>query len=606
MPTSKASARSSQIASHLVMGGSSSSRSASTVASSQAASFSPAVPAPGLPQPHTGGGANLDEPKVLVSTNNGVFEIILNREKAINALDTDMVKGITGAIDQASRGRNHSVVVLRAIDSSRGLCSGGDVLKVVNMANSESEAERQGALEFFRQEFELDWRIAKLGEQVAEGSDSSVRPFVSYMDGITMGGGVGLSVHAPFRVATEKTLFAMPETGIGYFPDVGVTRVLSRLDGRVGAYLGLTGERMSGEEAYLAGLATHFVPSSALSRLTDALAALPAGANGKQVASAIEDFTVDPFGTDNVKGASIVEKTPLLGDLRVALDYAFGQPSVESLFAVLTELSLKGQDLASSQSAQELQKIFGVDVTKSAAISTWAAKTLATLNDKSPRSLKVSLQAINNEARHLDVDESFRFDMRLATAFCDMSIGKDFYEGVHHVLTKDPSTGKRREGRAPWQPARVEEVAESDVKSLFFAPIAEAQQAGLQAKLPELTVIPVPSGKDSRSRDQRRARIRGLGPAGWEPTFNYFHPLPSEAELEALLQGSHPASGSFQLDLASEEGKEAVNEIVNTLSSWRSSRGLGESTEFAWALERKVLDWVKRRRSDTSKKGSVK
>lgn len=565
--------------------------------------------APSLPRPHTGGGATLNEPKVLVANNNALVEIILNREKSINALDTDMVKGLIGAIDQAAHGRNHSVILIRGAETSRGLCSGGDVLKVVNMANSESAAERNGALEFFRQEFELDWRIAKLGEQVSSGSSDRARPIVSYMDGITMGGGVGLSVHAPFRVATERTTFAMPETGIGYFPDVGVTRVLSRLDGRIGTYLGMTGEHITGEEAYLAGLATHFVPSSALAYLTHALAALPAGTNGKHVASVIEDFTVDPFGSQNAKGPMIAQQTALLGDVRVVLDYAFGQHSVEAVFAALEELSFSGDELASSQAAQELQMHFGVDVTANSAVSTWAARTLNALKGKSPRSLKVSMQAINNEARQLDVDESFRFDMRLATAFCDMSVGKDFYEGVHHVLTKDPATGKRRQGRAPWHPVDIEQVSDSEVRTIFFGPVSAAAVAGLKLSPPKLTAIPLTSDDSKKEAQQhetlRREALKGIGPAGWEPNFNYFHSLPSEAELEALLHGSHPASGSFQIDLSRQEGHEAIREITSTLSSWRSSRGAGESGGHSWGLDRKVQDWVRRRRRDKTKKGSI-
>ncbi|CAO1622975.1 unnamed protein product [Parajaminaea phylloscopi] len=603
MTASRPSRRSSLIASHLGANGASASRSASTSASTH--SLASASAAPSLPSPQTGGGANLDEPKVLVANNNALFEVILNREKAINALDTDMVIGIAGAIDQAAHGRNHSAILIRAVESSRGLCSGGDVLKVVNMANSEKPTERQAALDFFRREFELDWRIAKLGEQVSTGSQKKARPIVSYMDGITMGGGVGLSVHAPFRVATERTMFAMPETGIGYFPDVGVTRVLSRLDGRIGAYLGLTGERITGEEAYLAGLATHFVHSSALPRLTDALAALPAGATGKQVASAIEDLTIDPFGSDNAKGSQIARDSAFFGDVRVALDYVFGQPSVEAVFAALGELA---EQQSTTQAAQELQRHFGLDVVANSAVAKWASKTLKTLQAKSPRSLKVSLQAINHEARHLDVDESFRFDMRLATAFCDMSIGKDFYEGVHHVLTKDPATGKRREGTAPWQPSEVKDVKESDVRDLFFGPIATATEAGMTLTPPELTAIPQASGSQeelSRRDAQKRESLAGIGPAGWEPEFNYFHPLPSEAELEALLHGSHPASGSFQIDLSSGDGREAVKEIASTLSSWRLSRGASPSGGLAWGLDRKVHDWVVRRRADRTKKGSI-
>ena len=116
-------------------------------------------------------------------------------------------------------------------------------MAVVTNAASEDPKVRQKALDFFQLEFGLNYKIATLHQ------GQQPRPYVSVMDGITMGGGVGLSLHAPIRIATDKTLFAMPETGIGYFPDVGVTRCLSRLDGKVGQYLGMTGARISGEDA---------------------------------------------------------------------------------------------------------------------------------------------------------------------------------------------------------------------------------------------------------------------------------------------------------------------------------------------------------------------
>lgn len=585
MPPSNPSARTSQIAAHMSP---SQPRSAST-----SARVNPAQPAPGLPEPHDGGGANLDEPKVLIADNNSLCEIILNREKAINALDTDMVRGISGALARVGYARQHSVILLRATSSSRGLCSGGDVLKVVNMADSKDGSERQGALDFFQEEFQLDWRIAKLGEEVITGTNAEARPIVSYMDGITMGGGVGLSVHAPFRVATEKTMFAMPETGIGYFPDVGVTRVLSRLDGRIGTYLGMTGERITGEEAYLAGLATHFVPSSMLESLTEALATLQPGANAKQVAATIEEYTVDPFSSANSKGSDIWSKTALVGDARVAMDYVFGQPTVEAVMAALSELT--SSNVASAQAASEIKQHLGVDVSASLAITAWARKTLATLQSKSPRSLKVTLQAINNEARHLNVDQSFAFDMRVATAFCDLTIGRDFYEGVHHVLSKDPKTGKRREGRAPWSPSEVKDVDDKLMKELFFADTKTARAAGLTMDVPRLVGPRQAGASEESSSTERKAHV--IGPAEWEPEFNALHPLPAEAELEALLHGSHPASGSYQIDLSNQA--EAVKEIVGTLQSWRSSKtGAG----YAFGLESKVTDWVERRAKDATKR----
>lgn len=544
--------------------------------------------APGLPQPHTGGGPAKDEPKVLVRKNNAAVEIILNRLSAINALDTDMIKGIAGALAANSHNPQASVIILRAPEGARGLCSGGDVLRVVNAANDASPAVREEALEFFKQEFELDWRIARLGEEVVADSNRQARSVVAIMDGITMGGGVGLSVHAPFRIATEKTRFAMPETGIGYFPDVGVTRVLSRLDGRLGTYLGMTGDHISGEEAYLAGLATHYVPSANLPGLIDALAALPTGATAHSVATCIDDFTADPFDVDagyNANVDRIITETPLTGDKRIVLDYVFAQPSVEAVFGALADLIKESDAEASAtQAGQELRDVLGLAaITED--IRHWASKTYKTLQLKSPRSLKITHQAINYEARRFDIDESFRFDMRLATVFCDLGVGRDFYEGVQHVLTKDPATGKRRQGRAPWQPAEVQSVDDTQLRDLFFGPLKEAAQAGLQLQVPKLN-IPAPP-RDRATLEARDRELRGVGPLGWEKKFNAFHALASEAEMEALLHGSHPSAGSLAIDIADES---SVKEVADALRAVRGGRR-GQ----AWGLERKVEDWRRRR-----------
>lgn len=184
-----------------------------------------------------GGGEDGTESKVKLLNDGPLRTILLNRPKSLNALDADMVALIAEALQSISKS-DAPVVLLRGV--GRALCSGGDVLAVVKAADKPETREQ--ALDFFKAEFELDYAIATLYERTK-------KTFVSVMDGITMGGGVGLSVHAPIRIATERTLFAMPETGIGYFPDVGVTRCLTRLDGRIGQYLGVTGARITGEEA---------------------------------------------------------------------------------------------------------------------------------------------------------------------------------------------------------------------------------------------------------------------------------------------------------------------------------------------------------------------
>ena len=525
-----------------------------------------------------------DDKLVKLLSEGGLRTILLNRSGNLNALNQDMVNLLDSYIDTCSRSASCNIILLRGV--GRALCSGGDVLAVVQSAASNDAAVRSRSLSFFQSEYQLDYKIAKLGQvasansagKAAESTNKVLRSlghdlnqtpkvFISMMDGITMGGGVGLSVHAPFRVSTERTLFAMPETGIGFFPDVGVTRVLARLDGKIGQYLGMSGARISGEEAYLIGLATHYIPSSSIDAVAHRLSTLPAEAASKPslVSKAILEFSADPFGDDK---AAILSKTPFLGDRRIALDYVFGQPSCENIFGALEEI-VSGN--SSTQAATELQQLGLASITPE--VQEWASETLKNLKVKSPRSLKVTHQAIL-EARRLDVEEAFRFDMRLATAFCDLSIGRDFYEGVTHTLVKDPKTGKRKQGVANWNPASLDKVSDESVRTLFFADVEDARKAGLKMEVPQLSSIPtLPETRDARQA--RDAALRGKGPLQWEPTHNVFA-LPSEAECAALLDGSHPASGAVKLE---------DQELIDSLRRYKGD---------LVGLDVKVRDWLER------------
>lgn len=538
-----------QVQSHL-----GSARTMSMSATRGAASGSSGSPT----QKRTGGGDAGDEPKVLSYHGGNTTTILLNRPKALNALDAEMVQLIDDSIEASPP---HTLLVLQG--KGRALCSGGDVMAVVKAANSDDPKVRQQALTFFKAEFELDYRIATLDK------GPKPRTYVSVMDGITMGGGVGLSLHAPIRIATEKTLFAMPETGIGYWPDVGVTRHLSRLDGRVGQYLGMTGARISGEEAYLAGLATHFIPSSSIENALHRLEALPPNSRAEQVSGALDEFTVDPFNASaNAKGPEIVSKTSLLGARRTALDYVFGQTTASAVYFSLKDLSSESKDSPTARALEKLGAVPG-----DASVSSWATETLKTLDAKSPRSLQVTLMAIN-QVRGLSEADAFRFDMRTATAFCDLSIGRDFYEGVMHTLTKDPNTGKRREGAANWNPKTLDEVDVDRVRALFFGPVEEAKKLGMQVDVPVLERVAQSSDRASRGRSSQQPE--GVGPSLWEPSYNSFA-LPSEAEMDALREGSHPAAGNYQLQ---------PEEMIQILEKVK---------EHKQGVSFKVKEWIQRR-----------
>ncbi|KAH6930159.1 hypothetical protein HPB50_011076 [Hyalomma asiaticum] len=176
--------------------------------------------------------------------NKGV--ITLNRPKALNALSLEMIRQIYPVLKKWDTDPEMKMVIIKAAPGSKAFCAGGDV-KAIAMTQGTESALRDA---FFREEYRLNNLIASL-----------TVPYVALVDGITMGGGVGLSVHGTFRVATERTVFAMPETAIGFFPDVGGSYVLPRLPGKLGLYLGLTGQRMIGWDVLKGRIATHFSSS---------------------------------------------------------------------------------------------------------------------------------------------------------------------------------------------------------------------------------------------------------------------------------------------------------------------------------------------------------
>ena len=196
------------------------------------------------------------EQKVLVRANGSLGRLTLNRPRAINALDLDMIRSLAAALDAWEHDTDIDTVLLDGA-GERGLCAGGDVRGLYE--RTVAGAAEESAV-FFREEYALNARIAEFP-----------KPFVAFADGITMGGGIGLAGHAPIRIVTERSRLAMPETRIGFTPDVGGTWLLSRAPGRLGEYLGLTGQVMDASDAIYAGFADHFVPSAHLDGLREAL-----------------------------------------------------------------------------------------------------------------------------------------------------------------------------------------------------------------------------------------------------------------------------------------------------------------------------------------------
>lgn len=355
---------------------------------------------------------HMPQEEILLNRGGGVASLTINRPQALNALGLDNYRRIAPALAEwASEPAVHAVVVRGA--GGRAFCAGGDV-RAIWEAGRAPGAGAEATAVFFREEYQLIHAIHRFP-----------KPYIAIIDGITMGGGAGISVNGALRVATEHTLFAMPETGIGLFPDVGATRFLNRCPGEVGRYLGLTGARLGAADALYCGFATHFVPRDRVEPLLAALAETlwTTGSEFAQAEAALAGFAADPG-------------PPPLAGLQAAIDRSFAGETVEEILAALAaEPRSDGADAG------------------------WAAATRALLLGKSPTSLKVTLRQLQI-GRHFDLAEALRLEYRLIHRFM---AGHDFYEGVRAVvIDKD---------RAPrWRPAGLADVDEAMVAA-YFAPL---------------------------------------------------------------------------------------------------------------------------------------
>ncbi|HYI69977.1 MAG TPA: enoyl-CoA hydratase/isomerase family protein [Skermanella sp.] len=335
---------------------------------------------------------------LIVRREGAAGRITVNRPKALNSLTLDMVHSFTRAL---AGWKNDDTVGVIVIDGAgtRGLCAGGDIRALLD-----SGSRNDGMAEtFWRDEYKLNAAIG-----------SYPKPVVAFMDGIVMGGGVGISAHASCRVVTEKTMLAMPEVGIGLLPDVGGTWLLSRAPGELGIYLALTGSRIGGADAILAGLADYFVQSERLPELAKALGQ----ATGGDVEAVVKSFAVDPGP------APLAEKA-------AAIDVMFGHDTVEQ---ILETARTSGDD--------------------------WAVKTAAEVGAKSPTSLKVTLAALRGASTLDSLEDCLTVEFRIISRMFD---APDFREGVRAaVIDKDQSPR--------WQPATLSEVSEAAV-SAHFAPL---------------------------------------------------------------------------------------------------------------------------------------
>ncbi|XP_063588518.1 3-hydroxyisobutyryl-CoA hydrolase, mitochondrial-like isoform X2 [Penaeus indicus] len=332
--------------------------------------------------------------------------ITLNRPKALNALNLNMVRLIYPKLKEWENTK--SMVIIKGT-GEKAFCAGGDVRSIVEGKTNASEI----GPDFFREEYMLNCLIGTLHI-----------PYIALIDGITMGGGVGLSVHGDYRVATERTLFAMPETAIGLFPDVGGSHFLPRLGGRLGMYLALTGHRLKGRDVLKAGVATHVCDAARIGELEEALLKLNSP-YPEDIAQVIESFHKESTFSKDVP----FSLQPMLPKIKAC--YSGG--SVEE---IISNLEKDGSE--------------------------WAQKQLQILSKMSPTSLKVTFEQLERGA-HLTLQECLTMELRMVWRFYH---DHDFSEGVQAFFSD----------RTPkWKPASLSEVTAEKVDE-YLSPLPDEDE----------------------------------------------------------------------------------------------------------------------------------
>lgn len=335
----------------------------------------------------------------------GVGTVLLNRPQALNAFTLGMYRRLEPRLREWAADPGIRTVLVEGA-GDRAFCAGGDV-RAVYEAGKGISGPRDFTSVFFAEEY-----------RIILGIHRYPKPYVALIDGITMGGGAGVSVNGAYRVATEKTMFAMPETGIGLFPDVGATRFLNLCPGRIGRYLGLTGARLGAADALYCGFATHFVPRERLPELKAAFFSTTweAGRERIQVEELLGRFAADPG------------PAPLAAQ-REIIDRCFAGDRMEAIPAAL---DAETEDAA------------------------WAAETRTALLAKSPTSLRITLRQLIL-GRDMDLAAALKLEYRMTQ---HVMAAHDFYEGIRAVLVD-------KDQQPRWRPPTLAEVDEAMTASYF-------------------------------------------------------------------------------------------------------------------------------------------
>lgn len=341
---------------------------------------------------------------ILFSVDNGVAIIQLNRPQALNALTHDMCLPLEKHLRSWATDPAVKAVIIKG-SGEKAFCAGGDIRKLADRG-PEGVSYRKS---FWYDEYRCNTLIGEYP-----------KPFIALIDGIFMGGGVGLSVHGSHRIISEFAHFAMPETGIGLFPDVGGTYFLPRCPGELGTFLGLTGARLKGADILTAGVATHFVPRDKMPALEQALIAA-APADKAAIDAVVAGFTSDA-------GASP------LAERKAEIDRRFAGDSVA---AIMTALETDP--------------------------SPFSIEQMGIIRSKSPTSVKLTFAQLRR-GRSLSLRDCMRLEWRICN---HVALGHDFYEGVRAVIID-------KDHKPKWQPARLEDVSDADIEK-YFMPVQDGE-----------------------------------------------------------------------------------------------------------------------------------
>ncbi|CAO2820245.1 unnamed protein product [Amaranthus hypochondriacus] len=373
---------------------------------------------------HKTAGSEFDQ--VLVQNKQYVRVLVLNRPKQLNALSDRMISRLLELFLAYEEDPNVKLILLKG--NGRAFCAGGDVAAVVHDIG---EGNWRLGANFFQKEFILNYIMATYR-----------KPQVSILNGIVMGGGAGASLHGRFRIVTEKTVFAMPETALGLFPDVGSSYFLSRLPGFFGEYVGLTGTRLDGPEMLACGLATHFVPSTKLSLLEEELCK----------ANLDDLLNIDKLFDKYAEQPVLKEKSAYR--MLNIIEKCFACRTVEEILSALEKENAERND-------------------------DWISATIESMKKASPTSLKIALRSIR-EGRLQGVGQCLVREYRMVCHVLKGEVSRDFFEGCRAILVD-------KDKKPKWEPSRLDLVSDNMVNH-YFSKVNDEEWMDL--KLPARSNLP--------------------------------------------------------------------------------------------------------------------